>query len=186
MRARPVFVLSVAALLAGGCGGDGDREPAARALEPVALEVSGPLDEAVVQGDAVDVQGTVSPAGSSVRVLGSSAEVSDGGAFTASVALEPGVNVIDVIASARGRDPAMTALRVTREMPVPVPDLEGLVIDEAQEELAAVGLEVEVERGGGLFDDLLPGDLAVCEQSPEAGSEVRRGTTVHVEVSRGC
>jgi hypothetical protein len=186
MHARPLLLVWLPALLLGGCGG-GDREPqAARALEPVVLEVLGPADQAVVHGEAVEVHGTVSPAGSTVRVLGEPAEVSGGGSFTASVELEPGTNVIDVIASARGREPAMTALRVTREMPVVVPDVDGDSVEEAQERLDALGLEVEVERGGGLFDDLLPGDPAVCRQSPAAGTEVRRGTTVQVEVSRGC
>jgi beta-lactam-binding protein with PASTA domain len=39
---------------------------------------------------------------------------------------------------------------------------------------------------GGLIEELLPGEPAVCEQDPEPGTEVRRGTTVRVEVSKSC
>jgi beta-lactam-binding protein with PASTA domain len=118
-------------------------------------------------------------------VLGSEASVS-GGTFTAEVSLEPGANVIDVMATARGRGPAMTAVRVTRELPVHVPDLDGLEVAEAQDKVGEVGLELEVTESGGLLDELLPGEPAVCEQNPAPGDEVRRGTTVHVEVSRSC
>ena len=45
--------------------------------------------------------------------------------------------------------------------------------------------DMPVPEGSGL-DQLLPGQPAVCEQNPSAGEEVRRGTTVHVEVSRSC
>ena len=34
--------------------------------------------------------------------------------------------------------------------------------------------------------DLLPGDPAVCEQDPSPGTQVRRGTSVHVVVSKSC
>ena len=105
----------------------------------------------------------------------------------AQVALDPGSNVIDVIATARGRGTAMTAFRVTREMPVEVPDLDGLRGTRARGASSPrSGRKAEVEERGGLLDDLLPGEPVVCEQDPEPGSEVRRGTTVRVEVSRGC
>jgi hypothetical protein len=120
-----------------------------------------------------------------VRVRGEPAHVRDG-TFAAAVALEPGANVIDVIATARGREPAMTALRVVREMPVEVPDLEDAEISEAQERVADAGLELEVQESGGLFDELLGGEPAVCEQDPEPGALVRRGTTVVVAVARSC
>jgi hypothetical protein len=99
---------------------------------------------------------------------------------------QPGANVIDVLATARGREPAMTALRVVRELPVEVPDLEDAEIAEAQERVADAGLQLEVHESGGLFDDLFGGELAVCEQDPEAGELVRRGTTIVVAVARSC
>ncbi len=184
MHAHPALAVACAAALVCGCGG-GDEQGAARAAKPVVLSVSAPVDLAVVQEDSVEVRGSVEPEGAAVRVVGEPADVS-GGVYTASVPLEPGVNVIDVMATARGRDPAMTALRVTREMPVAVPDLSGLEVDEAQEELAGAGLELEVQEGGGLLDELLPGDPVVCEQSPDEGEEVRRGSTVEVLVARSC
>ena len=179
-----VIVFACLAAAAAGCGGD-DGERAQRTLVPVELQVSSPADEAVVREETVQVRGTVEPAGSAVRVMGEDAAVS-GGTFTAEVALEPGANVIDVMATARGREPAMTAVRVTRELNVEVPDLEGLEVTEAQERVADVGLELEVTESGGLFDDLLPGEPAVCSQDPEAGEQVRRGTKVQVETAKSC
>ena len=184
MRVHPVLALACSAALAGGCGG-GDEQRAAREAKPVVLSVSAPVDMAVVQDDSVEVRGSVEPVGAAVRVAGEPADVS-GGVYTASVPLEPGVNVIDVMATARGREPAMTAFRVTREMPVAVPGLDGLEVHEAQEKVAAVGLELEVEEGGGLLDELRSGEPVVCEQSPEEGEEVRRGSTVEVLVARAC
>jgi hypothetical protein len=182
---RPsLFVLACLATAAAGCGGDGG-EWAQRAPLPVALSVTSPSDNSVVRTETVEIRGTVEPGRAAVRVLGTRAEVS-GGAFTAEVALEPGANVIDVMATARGRGPAMTAVRVTRELPVHVPDLDGLEVAEAQDKVGEVGLALDVTERGGLLDQLLPGEPAVCEQDPAAGDEVRRGTTVHVEVSRSC
>jgi Glucodextranase, domain B/PASTA domain len=179
-----LFVLTCCAATIAGCGGDGE-ERAQRAPPAVALAVTAPDDGSVVRTETVEVRGIVEPAAAAVRVLGREAAVS-GGTFTAEVALDPGANVIDVIAAARGRGPAMTAVRVTRELPVQVPDLGGLEAAEAQEKVEEVGLELEVSETGGLLDELLPGEPAVCEQTPAPGDEVRRGTTVHVEVSRSC
>ena len=181
---RISMLLTLVCLAAAGCGGD-DNERAQRPLTPVRLAVNEPNDMAVVQSDSVDVQGTVEPAGAQVRVMGERADVS-GGTFRAKVALDPGPNVIDVIATARGRGTAMTAFRVTRELPVEVPDLDGLQEQEVEDKLSEAGLRAQVEVRGGLIEELLPGEPAVCEQDPEAGTEVRRGTTVRVEVSKSC
>lgn len=184
MSVRSVLVFACLAAAAAGCGGDGD-DRAQRAPLPVVLDVGSPADNSTVRSATVEVRGTVEPAGAAVRVLGRPAEVS-GGSFALEVDLEPGANVIDVMATARGRGPAMTAVRVTRELPVEVPDLDGLEVEEAKERVQEPGLVLEVAEGGGLFDELLPGEPAVCEQDPEPGTEVRRGTTVHVEVRRSC
>jgi hypothetical protein len=183
MRVAPIFIVACVAAVA-GCGGD-DGERAQRALVPVELEVTAPKDMAVVQSETVEVLGSVEPAGASVRVLGKPAGVS-GVSFRAEVSLQPGANVIDVMASARGRASAMTAFRVTRELPVEVPDLDGLEVPEVEERLADVGLVPDVSERGGLLDGLLPGEPAVCEQDPVPGTEVRRGTTVKVQVARSC
>jgi hypothetical protein len=187
MRPRPLHAACLAVALVCGCGGgdDGGDPRAARAQLPVALDVSVPADEALVRAEVIDVRGSVDPPGARVRVLGEPAHVREG-SFAAAVPLQPGANVIDVIATARGREPAMTALRVEREMPVEVPDLEDAEISEAQERVADAGLELEVHESGGLFDDLFGGELAVCEQDPEAGEMVRRGTTIVVAVARSC
>jgi beta-lactam-binding protein with PASTA domain len=80
----------------------------------------------------------------------------------------------------------MTAFRVTRELPVEVPDLDGLQVQEVEKKLSETGLRPQVNERGGLIEELLPGEPAVCEQDPEPGTEVRRGTTVRVEVSKSC
>jgi hypothetical protein len=183
MRVPTLLVLACLATAA-GCGGD-DGERAERPPVPVDLDVTEPADMAVVQTDTVEVRGTVEPAGASVRVLGDQADVS-GGTFRAQVALQPGANVVDVIATARGRGTAMTAFRVTRELPVKVPDLDGLEVQEVEERLSEAGLRAEISERGGLLDELLPGEPAVCEQNPEPGTEVRRGTIVRVEVGKSC
>lgn len=142
---------------------------------------------ATVREETVDVQGTVAPANADVLVLGQKAPVSGGGTFSATVALEPGANVIDVMATAPGRGPALTAFRVTREVPVTVPDLDGMNAQEAEDRLREAELTPEIEQvGGGILDELLPGDPGVCEQDPSPGAEVRRGTKVHVVVSKSC
>jgi glucodextranase-like protein/PASTA domain-containing protein len=185
MRLQPVLIAACLAAVAGGCGGDDDKQ-AQRTPAAVDLTVSSPSDMATVRAESVEVQGTVAPANAAVMVLGQRAAVSGGGTFKAKVALEPGANVIDVMATAPVRGPAMTALRVTREVPIEVPALDGKSVDEVQSTLGGLGLKAEVEEGGGLLEDLLPGDPAVCTQDPEAGAQVRRGTSVHVMVSKSC
>ena len=176
--------LAMAAVLVGGCGDEGEPPPP-RALEPVRLEVTGPADQATVRGGNVDVRGRVSPAASAVTVLGRPALVT-GGRFTAVVPLEPGANVIDVIASAPRRRSALTALRVTRDILVTVPQLAGVEQDELERVLEPLGLHAEVERGGGILDVLRSGPTVVCEQDPEAGARVRRGRAVAVVVAKRC
>ena len=185
MRAAPVIVLACLATAAAGCGGD-DQQQARRPDPPVQLSVTSPADDSTVRSETVEVQGTVEPAGATVLVLGQKAPVSGGGSFSASVPLEPGANVIDVMATAGGRSPALTAFRVTREVPVSVPDLDGKSVDAVQTALGDLGLSAEIEQGGGLIEELLPGDPKVCEQDPEPGAQVRRGTKVHVVVSKSC
>ena len=48
------------------------------------------------------------------------------------------------------------------------------------------GWRSNVERGGGLFDVLRPGDPRVCEQEPEPGTRVRRGREVLVVIAKRC
>jgi hypothetical protein len=185
MRLQPVLVAACLAAVAGGCGGDDDQR-AQRPPAAVDLTVSAPSDMATVRAESVEVQGTVAPANAAVMVLGQRAAVSAGGTFKAKVALEPGANVIDVMATAPARGPAMTAFRITREVPIEVPDLDGKNVDEVQSTLGGLGLKPVIEEGGGLLEDLLPGDPSVCTQDPEPGAQVRRGASVHVMVSKSC
>jgi len=80
----------------------------------------------------------------------------------------------------------MTALRVTRRVPVEVPDVAGLSPEDATKALEGRGLRADVKRSGGLLDDLLPGSLGVCRTDPDAGERVRAGTAVSVEVAKSC
>jgi hypothetical protein len=175
------LVLLASAVALGACGGEEPPRPDPR----VTLRVVAPADAAVVRGATVEVRGRVSPPGAAVTVLGREAGV-EGRAFSARVALEPGANVIDVAATAPGRRAAFAALRVVREVRVRVPDVVGQEAETAAERLAALGLEVEERRGGGLFDPFLPGAAAVCESSPAPGTEVLPGTTVELVVARAC
>jgi hypothetical protein len=120
-----------------------------------------------------------------VRVLGRPAEVV-AGAFTARVPLAPGANVIDLAATARGRDPALDAVRVTREMSIVVPDLTHMTPDDARARLAQLGLRLQTENGGGLLDGILPGTPGVCAQRPDPGTKVRRGSLVLALVAKRC
>jgi PASTA domain/Glucodextranase, domain B len=179
---RLLLLPLVLACALSGCGGD-DR-PAAP-LRAVQLSLSNPADAGTVEGDAVEVTGRVVPSASTVQVLGRDVDVS-AGSFTTEVALEEGANLIDVTASAPGRRPVSTALRVVREVPVEIPDLRGDDPEEAVQTLEGLGLEAETRRGGGLLDDLLPGEIAVCATDPEDGTRVRPGTTVTLEVAKVC
>jgi hypothetical protein len=182
--AMSIAVLVVGAFALVGCGGD-DDPPAPQTLERVRLEVTAPADAATVRGGNVDVRGQVSPAVSEVSVLGRPALVTEGH-FTAVVPLEPGANVVDVIATAPRRRPALTALRVTRDILVTVPRLAGMQEDELERVLEPLGLRAEVQRGGGILDVLRPGATVVCEQEPDAGARVRRGRVVRVVVAKSC
>jgi len=182
-RATLIAVVGSAVVLLAGCGGRGEGAPAP--LERVRLQVTAPSDGALVRGGTVDVRGRVTPSTAQVVVLGRPALVADG-RFTVVVPLQPGVNVVDIAASARRRTAAFAALRVTRDVLVSVPDLTGVEEDDLDARLEDSGLRASVERGGGLLDALLPGARAVCEQEPAPGTRVRRGRTVRVLVTRRC
>ena len=131
------------------------------------------------------MSGSVSPSTAQVQVKGQRAQVS-GGRFSSTITLEPGPNVIDVAATASNHSAALTAFRVTREERVAVPDLVGAGVDDAERAAERRGLTLERKRGGGFLDSLVPAGLAVCEQQPAPGTDVRRGTTVETVVARSC
>jgi Glucodextranase, domain B/PASTA domain len=175
-------LLIAASVLLAGCGND---TPAPKRQKPVELSVSSPSDTAVVQAATAQVTGTVSPPGARVKVQGHLARVS-GGSFTGTVKLAQGPNVIDVAATARGRATALTAFRLTRDERVAVPQLTGLSLEDARTQAAQRDLELSTERGGGFLDPLVPRGIHVCDQSPAAGKQVRRGSTVKLLVARSC
>ena len=77
-------------------------------------------------------------------------------------------------------------MRVTREMPITVPDLSHLSTDDAQARVARLGLRLRTEDGGGLLEGILPGTPGVCDQRPSAGSEAHKGDIVTVLVAKRC
>ncbi len=178
-----VLALALALALAGCDGGDDPDPPPPQ--RPVQLTVTAPADLTTVSEATVEVRGRIAPSTAAVRVLGRPASIT-GGTFAIVVPLDPGANVVDVIASAPRRAPALAAIRITREDSVEVPDLVGTPLSELGAELDPLGLSAETERGGGLLDPLIPREQRVCEQDPEPGTKVRRGATVHVVVARDC
>ena len=179
-----LFLLTGAAcaLLLGACGGDKPAKPVA----PVRLQVTAPQDLGTVRAADVEVRGTVRPSSATVTVRGERAQVS-GGVWRAQVGVEPGVNVVDVLASAGRARPAMTAVRIRRVVDVEVPDLVGLSADEARSELKDANLEGDLQTaGGGFFDELLGGSPEVCATEPSAGTHVDPGSTVVVQLARRC
>jgi hypothetical protein len=177
-RAALLVCLGAALATLSGCGDEADP-PRAR------VSVLGPADDALVHEDQVEVRGRVRPLGAHVLVAGEPATV-DGGSFRALVPLEEGANVIDVGATARGATPVWTAVRVSRQSLVTVPDLAGADSEDAVDELTGMGLRSSVDKQEGFFDRLLPGGWRVCESSPSAGAEVPRGETVRLSVSKTC
>jgi hypothetical protein len=151
----------------------------------VTLNLAAPDDGGQVREEHIEIRGTVSPADASVRVAGKDAEVS-GGEFRAEVELQPGGNVIDVAADSPGRRPASDAVRVKRDMRVPVPDVVGADPDQAIESLTLAGLDPVEERGGSWIDRLLPGGIQVCAITPSAEALVDKGTRVVVQTAREC
>jgi hypothetical protein len=176
---RPALLLVVLALSA--CGADARPATTPR----VQLKLSSPGDGRLLRAESVEVSGTVVPSGAQVRVAGAEAQV-HGGSFTATVALQPGGNVIDVTASAPGRRPAADALRVLRDMRVALPVLVGHDRDEALARLKGLGLDPREQRGDSWLDRLIPGRDEVCAIKPRAGTLLQPKSRVTVVVARNC
>jgi hypothetical protein len=178
MSSRAALLLGL--LVLAGCGGSSSAS-----RDAVRLDVAAPADEATVRADAVEVRGSVRPATATVLVAGRRAAVA-AGAFSAKIALDPGVNVIDVLASAGDARPALSAVRVRRLVVVRIPDVGGLSPNDATSRLTDLGLEVERHDAGGLLDEIFGGKPAVCRTEPGAGEDVDPGTTVRIDVARRC
>jgi hypothetical protein len=172
----------LATLALAGCGG-------ADALPPdppaVRLTIEAPADSSTVTEDSVELRGRVSPARAAVEVQGRAAAVADG-AFSATVALDEGPNVVDVSATMPGRSAAFAALRVSYDPRVAIPDLTGVEDDAAADRIDALGLEARLESIGGLFDELRSGPRRVCESDPPAGTLVDPGSAVTLKTAKRC
>jgi hypothetical protein len=177
---KPASAAALAAIALAGCGGS--KKPAT----PVRLSVDAPADMTLVHDSSVELHGVVAPADARVTVEGRDVAVS-GGRFSAQVPLLPGTNLVDVIAGAKGgARPAMVALRVRRQVNVPVPDLTGYTPSDAKDALAGLGLRADVKQASGFFDFLIPENARVCQTDPPAGSRVSPGTKVTVLASKVC
>jgi hypothetical protein len=105
------------------CAASGDNENAL-ATEPtttsstVTVRITAPADGSSLRGNRVTVRGAVTPPDAAVQVVGQPAQVGNG-VFTRSIALRPGSNTIDVVASAAGAAPASETITVTRAAPRP-------------------------------------------------------------------
>ena len=178
-RAFPVLLVLLALA---GCGGDDPppRDPAA-----VRLTIEAPADTATVKEDTVELRGRVSPKRATVEVAGEAAPVSSG-AFSKTVKLDEGVNVIDVSATMPGRSAAFAALRVTYDPRVTIPDLTGQVDEDAASKLDSLGLDVELEAVGGFLDELRSGPRRVCETDPPAGATVDPSSSVTLKTAKRC
>ena len=180
MRRPPTGLLLLALVVVAGCG-KRERTPP---LAPVRLELTAPADLAEVDARTVAVAGRVVPADARVLVDGVEASVR-GGAFSAEVALSAGANVIDVQAAAPRHPAAFAAVRITRLVPVAIPDLEGKSPADARDALEALGLGAET-RNINPIDFLLPGTVGVCGTEPAADTKVRTGSTVTLLVQKSC
>ena len=178
-RALPVLL---AVLALAGCGGDDPPPPDPSAVR---LTIEAPADTSTVKDPTVELRGRVQPARAAVEVGGEAAPVSNG-AFSKTVKLEQGVNVIDVSATMPGRSSAFAALRVTYDPRVRIPDLAGEVDEDAANALDKLGLDVQLDAVGGLFDELRTGPRRVCESDPPAGTEVDPGSSVTLKTAKTC
>ncbi|HET8950045.1 MAG TPA: PASTA domain-containing protein [Solirubrobacteraceae bacterium] len=179
---RRAFPVLLAVLALAGCGGD---EPPPPDPPAVRLTIEAPADTVTVKDDSVELRGRVQPARASVEIQGEKAAVANG-AFSKVISLRQGTNVIDVSASSPGRSPAFAALRVTYDPRVTIPDLAGQVDEAAAAKVDKLGLDVQLDAVGGLFDELRSGPRRVCETDPPAGTTVDPGTTVTLKTAKSC
>jgi hypothetical protein len=170
-----------AAIVLGACG-----RSAVHHVAPVQLSQLSPSDGARVSTDRITVSGTVKPEHASVMILGRRITPATDGHFSATVDLQVGTNLIDVIAAAKRARPALTALRVTRYVLISVPSVEGRGPRAAAAAIRAVGLVPKVEGSSDPFSFLVPLSSQVCNQSPAAHAHVVPGTTVTLSVSKVC
>ncbi len=176
-RTAPVLAALCCALA--GCGAGAKPETT------VQVHVTAPTDGTRVSTGSITVTGSVTPTAAGVLVLGQKVPVSRG-TFTTDVTLQPGNNIIDVLAGAPHAVAAMAAVRVYRQVEVTVPEVSGDSPSAATRALRAAGLVAQIQNNGNFFDFLLPSSPQVCSSSPAAGHSVPPGSAVTLSVSKTC
>jgi hypothetical protein len=176
------LLVCLAALPVAACGSVSRPVP-----PPLRLTIESPRDGARTLARQVLVRGRVAPSSGAATVLvaGRRIEVS-AGSFSVPVAVRPGSNVIDVLAGAPRARPAMSAVRIYRELPVTMPDLAGQSAPVATADLRRLGLKPRVSDQGGFFQSLLPLSKHVCATVPPAGRALAPGSYVSVEIAKVC
>lgn len=171
-----------AGLLLAGCGSV--ARPAPPALR---LTIDAPVDGGTTLAPQVLVRGSVAPPSRAATVLVAGRPVAlSAGRFSARVVVRPGSNVIDVLAGAPRARAAMGAVRVYRELPVTVPNLDGQSGPAAVADLRRLGLRPRVSDQSGFFQSLLPLSKHVCATRPAAGQLLAPGSYVSVEIAKIC
>jgi hypothetical protein len=182
VRFRVIFLATTATTVAAALAGCG----AAMRPEPqLHVQVSEPVDGTTVTTGSVTVSGSVTPLATSVLVLGHRVAVNHG-SFSAQVQLQPGSNLLDVLAGTAHTKAAMTAVRVYRQILVTIPDVSNDSPPDAAKALVALGVHVQLKDTDPFYSFLIPGGQSVCGTSPSAGHRVDPGATVTISVSKVC
>jgi hypothetical protein len=65
-----------------------------------------------------------------------------------------------------------------------VPQLVGQPLDVARDRLERSKFDLVIDHGGGLFGVLVEHNWEVASQTPDAGTKLEQGSTVHVDIDR--
>jgi beta-lactam-binding protein with PASTA domain len=65
-----------------------------------------------------------------------------------------------------------------------VPQLVGQPLDVARQRLERARFDLAIDHGGGLFGVLVEHNWQVVSQTPDAGTKLEQGSTVHVDIER--
>jgi len=153
---------------------------------PVKLSLSAPPDGARIDASTATISGAVSPRTARVLVFGRAVKPNADGNFSAVISLNPGTNLVDVIASAPNARPAMTTVRVTRYVLVSVPNVTGQSPNAGAAQIRDAGLKAQLHGSSDPFDFLIPVSSQVCSQSPQGGAHVQPDSTVTLQIGKVC
>ena len=65
-----------------------------------------------------------------------------------------------------------------------VPQLVGQPLDVARQRVERAKFDLVIDHGGGLFGVLVEHNWQVTSQTPDAGTKLEQGSTVHVDIER--